>query len=87
MSAHRESQSPEREASIELDHSSKAAFFRTLAGHYDALTAHFPEAQILTPKTPKKFQTYFYQRKVLVRIDPTASSSPPAKGETVTGSW
>jgi hypothetical protein len=48
------------------------------------LSAHFLDKQILTPHTPKKFQTYLYQRKVLMRINPNAESgSPPTEGETV----
>jgi hypothetical protein len=103
MSTHGASQSPEPEpASIELDFSSKAAFLRTLSGHYgecrtvlhtgscwaeweealppaadrviedagvrDALSAHFPVEQILTPNTPTKFQTYLKQRRNVVGI-------------------
>jgi hypothetical protein len=48
------------------------------------LSAHFLDEQILTPHTPKKFQTYLYQRKVLMRINSNAESgSPPTEGETV----
>jgi hypothetical protein len=47
------------------------------------LTAHFPPEQILTPNTgtEKLYQTYYYRRKVLVRI--RASGPPPAEGGTV----
>jgi hypothetical protein len=50
------------------------------------MAAHFPQEQILTPNTgpERKYQTYFYQRKVLLRINPRDSDEiQPAEGEVV----
>jgi hypothetical protein len=51
------------------------------------LTAHFPAEQILTPNVDtgpgrgKLYQTYYYHRKVLLRINPRASESPGPSAE------